>query len=361
MEIRGQCPACQAKYKVAPKYAGKTLRCPKCQAAIEVPQPQAESSTSATPPPPAPPPPTAATPCIQPTSDPLSEFRIDTSDHKRRSGTPSTPDRKPRGRRKTQWPLVLGLSGICAVLAIVTVAVVVYSSRPDVPQKARTVAKAATPRPALQSSPSPRPAAPKPTAIEAPKAHEIPSAATVPTASIRGFEGWQQILATARHQAAAENKDIVIVFGCSDSQPATQHLATALKDPAAEQVTKDMVRVVIDFPRSREAHELLQDATQHRHLWDTFALDRLPALALADSEGRTYWLTQHWDDGFDKLATQIQEWQQRKRQRDELFAATKADDAEQQLAAAAKAISWLQEHDLWRFYRAEIDQWAILA
>jgi len=37
MEIRCRCSACQAKFKVAAKYAGKKARCPKCQQVVSVP------------------------------------------------------------------------------------------------------------------------------------------------------------------------------------------------------------------------------------------------------------------------------------------------------------------------------------
>ena len=40
MEIRCRCSACQAKFKVAAKYAGKKARCPKCQQVCTEVEPQ---------------------------------------------------------------------------------------------------------------------------------------------------------------------------------------------------------------------------------------------------------------------------------------------------------------------------------
>src|SRR5262245_50913786 len=47
MEIRCQCPACQARFKVAAKYAGKKARCPKCQQIVAVPAGESAESAAA--------------------------------------------------------------------------------------------------------------------------------------------------------------------------------------------------------------------------------------------------------------------------------------------------------------------------
>src|SRR5688572_9855434 len=64
MEIRCRCSACQAKFKVAAKYAGKKARCPKCQEIVSVPLESLEGSTVSTMPALGPTPPPAAGPGI---------------------------------------------------------------------------------------------------------------------------------------------------------------------------------------------------------------------------------------------------------------------------------------------------------
>src|SRR5688572_11450641 len=140
-EIRGRCGACQAKFKVAAKYAGKKLRCPKCQAPIEVPKaeasdvpqaeasnvPQAEASepsgdesvsTLVPPPPPvsAPVPP-APTPAAEP-SAPLSEIKVVTSPRKTAGRTVKAARKSSREKDSRRLAIVLALAGGCVALAI---------------------------------------------------------------------------------------------------------------------------------------------------------------------------------------------------------------------------------------------------
>ena len=37
MSVICQCPSCKAKYQVGDQYAGRTVKCPKCSAAVVVP------------------------------------------------------------------------------------------------------------------------------------------------------------------------------------------------------------------------------------------------------------------------------------------------------------------------------------
>ena len=52
MSVMCQCPSCKAKYQVGDQYAGRTIKCPKCSAAVAVPtlaqpaRPVAETATS---------------------------------------------------------------------------------------------------------------------------------------------------------------------------------------------------------------------------------------------------------------------------------------------------------------------------
>ena len=49
MSVVCQCPTCQAKYQVGDQYAGRTIKCPKCSAAVVVPaaaQPTVQAGTA---------------------------------------------------------------------------------------------------------------------------------------------------------------------------------------------------------------------------------------------------------------------------------------------------------------------------
>src|SRR5262249_45264104 len=138
-----------------------------------------------------------------------------------------------------------------------------------------------------------------------PATMDFPIGTAVQPIAVRGFEGWLQHLDEAKRRATAEKKDLLIVFGSSDLQPATQQLAAALKTTALEAATSGFVRVIIDYPRTPAGHELLQDAAQNSQLRDEFHLTRLPAVALADDHGRPYAMIREWEDGFEDLTDEL--------------------------------------------------------
>ncbi len=64
MSVICQCPSCKVKYQIADQYAGRTVKCPKCSAAVAVPAMPSASSPQTSPPsptkPPSSPPPSAS-------------------------------------------------------------------------------------------------------------------------------------------------------------------------------------------------------------------------------------------------------------------------------------------------------------
>jgi hypothetical protein len=386
-EIRGRCGACQAKFKVAAKYAGKKLRCPKCQAPIHVPQaeasnaPQAEASEPSgdesvsvlVPPPPpvaAPVPPATAPVPPAPANEaaaPLSEIRVVTSPRKTAARTVKSARKSSREKDSRRLTIVLALAGGCVALAIAAAIVLTMGQGSPAGPTGKVEGRAeGTAQKQANSPPSGEASAPPATAE--PMANTPPVKAATASGEktetrreIPGFEGWLQSFEAAQRAAAADKQDIVVVFGCSDTQTATQQLARTLDSPAMQQKLKSMQRVVIDFPQTPDGRTCVEDAGQNFRLQEQFDIARLPAMALADAEGRAYWVVQKWDAGFENLARQFAEWQKRKTERDELIAESKKGTPEDQLVAAIKVIEWLEEHRLWRFYAAEIGQWRKLA
>ena len=375
-EIRGRCGACQAKFKVAAKYAGKKLRCPKCQAPIEVPKAEAsepsgdESVSTLVPPPPpvAAPVPSAPAPATEAVAPP-SDIRVVTSPRKSATRTVKSARISSREKDSRRLAIVLALAGGCVALAIAAVIVLTMGQGSpggpagNVEGSAAGTAKQATSAPASgEAHASAPPAAAEPMASAHPaKAAPATAEKTEPRRDIAGFEGWLQSWEAAQRAAAADKQDIVVVFGCSDTQAATQQLAKSLDAPGMQQKLKSVQRVVIDFPQTPVGRGCLEDVGQNFRLREQFDITRLPAVALADAQGRAYWIVQKWDGGFENLAVQLAEWQKKKVERDELFAESKKGTAEDQLLAATKVIDWLETHRLWRFYAAEVGQWKKLA
>jgi S1-C subfamily serine protease len=342
MEIRGRCPACQARFKVAAKYAGCKLPCPKCQTLIDVPL--AESAGTAKPPPVAAEE-VAKLPEVAGTAPAFPDLTINTSPTSKQ-GKSASPSKRG-GSRRFRLSLAVAAGVVLAVLCVVAVMVATREPAKPLVKNVKARSTRQTKTPGLRT----------PSAEPKPASHDFPIGTAIQPTAVRGFDGWLQSLDLAQRQATAEKKDLLIVFGCSDVQPATQQLAAALKEPAVEQAASGFVRVVIDFPRTPAGHELLQDAAQNAQLSHDFNLVRLPALALADERGRPYLLVRQWDDGFEHLDDKLAKWPAQKAVRDELLANIKAAGADEQLTAAAKALKWLEANGLVTPYREQIDTW----
>jgi S1-C subfamily serine protease len=342
MEIRGRCPACQARFKVDAKYAGCKLPCPKCQCLIDIP---ASPSPDAGEPPPVAAEPTASPPSIAENFSAFPDVSINTSSATKRGKAAIAS--KQRGLQYLSLVLAT-LAGI--VLTGLCIAAVMLARQPP----ARPIAKNLRANP-MRKAETPRPHTPPP---ELPSsAHEFPIGTAIQPTAVRGFDGWLQHLDEAKRLATAEKKDLLIVFGCSDLQPATQQLAAALNTTAIEAATSGFVRVIIDYPRTPAGHELLQDAAQNSQLSDDFHVTRLPALALADDHGRPYAMVRQWNEGFGNLADKLAELHGQKEERDQLLASIKSASTDEQLTAAARALRWLESRELVTLYRDQIDGW----
>ncbi len=456
MEIRCRCTACQTKFKIDGKYAGKKARCPKCQQIVEVPKENLEASTTllsslavgqpATGNSALAPPKSAAQGEAKPaapakdSAGAFSVFQIQTA-AKPAPGKTTSPAAAPatRPRKKSNAaPLVIGgslaallllLGGIVAIVALSGSAPIAAgggtaggasSARGsgvlvldwpdgDRPQAALsidgrremfaqsgelkftlsagthrvfiqrrgyepfeaevTLAGGGTQRVSPQwnavagvSAVAASPNAPASPAGSSPAVSNVasgsfPIGTAVPALSIHGFDGWLQSLDQAKRQAAAENKEILILFGISDIHSQTQQLRMILQSGSLRDVTESMVRVVIDFPRTASAKEMVQDSAQNVQLVEEFGVQHLPALALADETGRVYFFKEEWDEGPQHVRTQFTSWKQQRAQRDPLLAATLQGTPEERLAAAVTAVNWLQEQEVWRFHRTEIESW----
>jgi len=475
MEIRCRCSACQAKFKVDAKYAGKKARCPKCQQIVDVPLESLEGSTVTSfptlsgmapslprtgqgsgignipliPPKSAAPgpaqsaifakPPAAATPLpTQAPVSPASGFpNLNLTTSKPASGAVATQPGAPHSHKKS-GPLPLLIAGGIAVVLLVGIGVVVAivmnqpagvgQARPPINPAAQASVSDATlvidwsdeerrgAGLAINGRKEPIPASGEVkftlppgqyriflqrrgfepidesvTLAQGESEHFTPQwkasaiaaatppvgpATTVPPAGTRvasspvspgfpvgtglasltpaGFEGFVQNLELAKRQAQAGQKEILIVFGCSDVDRETQALASGLK---AAQATQSLVGVVIDFPRSSEAFNLVEDRGQNEQMLDDFGVKSLPTLILADEQGRAYFYKHEWDDGFDGLAAKLPQWQAQRAEVQQLLAEAQSGGDATQLAAAAKAVKWVQDHKVWRSYSAEFAQW----
>lgn len=195
-------------------------------------------------------------------------------------------------------------------------------------------------------------------AIGPPAGTDFPIGTGVASLTPEGFEGFVQNFELAKRQAQAGKKDILIVFGSTDANPETQQLAGELKVAGAAQ---SLVGVVIDFPRSQQAFNLVEDRGQNEQMLDDFGVTSLPTVILADQQGRAYFYKNEWDDGFGGLAAKLTQWQQQRAKLAQLLTDAQAGDEAARLAAAVHAVKWMQEHKVWRSYGPQLAEWMKLA
>jgi S1-C subfamily serine protease len=222
------------------------------------------------------------------------------------------------------------------------------------------VAKGATAR----FQPQWKPAADVAGIATADKSSQISSFQVGSAIVIPGFEGWQQVLAVAKDKAAAQKKDILIVFGSSDGNPATVELAKALKAAGLPNgpLGERFIPLVIDQPQTDSGLNRVLDYRQNRKLSGEYAVgEELPMLALADDQGRPYAIQRQWPEGVAAAERMIQTLAAQKQDRDARLAAAAQGTPQEQLAAAVDFLNWLAEKKLLVQYRDAIHPWWTLA
>lgn len=188
---------------------------------------------------------------------------------------------------------------------------------------------------------------------------DIGSAIVIP-----GFEGWQQVLAVAKDKAATAKKDILIVFGSSDGNPATGQLAAALKAAGLPDgaLGQRFIPLIIDQPETDTGLNRILDYRQNRKLSGEYAIgEQLPVLALADDQGRPYAIQREWPEGIAAVEKAIASLEAQKQDRDARLAATQQGTPQEKLAAAVDFLHWLTDRKLMVQYREAIHPWWGLA
>jgi tetratricopeptide (TPR) repeat protein len=166
----------------------------------------------------------------------------------------------------------------------------------------------------------------------------------------RGFTGFLQNFGEAKREAAKENKNILMVFGSSDSDRDTQQLAASLQTPEFKEFrSQHLIPLVIDFPRTREGYSLLQDSAQNQGLFEEYQIRSVPTVALVDAKGKPFYIERKWDNGYRLDVARVEEWLKSRQSRDELLAAAEAETDEAMTAATA-AVKWIHDSHLWAWY-----------
>ena len=191
----------------------------------------------------------------------------------------------------------------------------------------------------------------------------FPLGGATPSAELspQGFAGWLQLVEPAQRLAVSSKKDLLLVFGSSDTDGDTQQLASNLAAaPTKAAVTASFVPVILDFPQTAKGQSWLEDAHQNQTLARQYGIRKVPAVVLADDKGIPYFIEREWKSTID-IAKSLESWQQKRPERDTLLAAARAGDDPARLAAAEKALAWIKERQLVPSFADEVRAWHAIA
>jgi S1-C subfamily serine protease len=263
------------------------------------------------------------------------------------------PAPAPAGNRGLLIGLAAGGGGLVLASVGVALAVVLGGGKPK-PAATKPADFAVAPRKATAKGEG---ASPAPKSRPKPK-EKPPETPRLPPSP----DGWGQDFDEALKTAKAEKKDVLVLFNGSDWCPWCQRLTQEVfvTDDFRERAHLLFVPVHIDFPR-RTGKGRVKDAARNTRLRDRLGADGFPTVVLTDSDGRPYAVTGYEEGGAAAYVASLSQLADRRSERDELFAAVTAAEGPARLAAARKALGFLKEHALRRFYPKELASWAAMA
>lgn len=169
-----------------------------------------------------------------------------------------------------------------------------------------------------------------------------------------GFDGFRQNMTAAQRDALAQRRNLVVVFGSSDSDEETQQLAESFaKEPVKSRLSTEFIAVVLDFPRTGEGQSKLFDSAQNIALAQEYRVTHIPTLVLLDPNGRPYYRQSEFSAGFANVAAYLDEGRTTLAERDQKLLAAETGD----LSKAAEANAWILKNRFLAAYANEIGGW----
>lgn len=230
------------------------------------------------------------------------------------------------------------------------------------PENAPPVATPAAPLPKVVTEPA-KPAAPTP----------------MPEPTKWAFENWPQDIAEAQQLARQQNKDLLLLFDGSDWSANSKAMATQVfaRPENWKRLSDRFVLVHIDFPKFPTAERRVRDAARNQQLLSRyFKNPAYPRTVLADADARPYALHIGYEVGNpEKFVSTLERATQTRAERDLLLTAVANADGKTKLAAAHKALEFLDSQidgpsdrgdgtavlDLQEFYGPLLVEWRRLS
>ncbi len=167
--------------------------------------------------------------------------------------------------------------------------------------------------------------------------------------------GWQLNYRSARAQAAAENKDLILLFTGSDWIDICKRLDTEILNTETffVPVSEHFVAVRCDFPKAIEQTDAMR--AQNQLLMASYRVQGFPTLLLTDATGRPYGVNGYQAVSAKEYATILEAMRAVKARRDEKFAAAKDATGLDKAKLLAEGIPPLPGNLAAWFYRPELE------
>ncbi len=173
-----------------------------------------------------------------------------------------------------------------------------------------------------------------------------------------GFDGYLQDLDAAAKQATAEGKFVLALFGSTDSDELTLELGEAFNTPEFKDWARSyFVMVLIDFPRTTNGLNYVEDTARNMVLRDDYSIRQIPMVTLFDGKLQAYHTTTDFEQALEDPVAAATEWQKHKAKRDELFSAIKTVNSAAEFAPIIPALDWIREASLIPYYQPQVESW----
>lgn len=167
------------------------------------------------------------------------------------------------------------------------------------------------------------------------------------------LDDWLQDLEEAKRQATKEHKDVLILLNDPNWEFQWKHLANDVlaKEEFRKKILPHFVPVYLDLPNTPAERAKLQDVQRNEQLHQQFALTNLPAIILADDQGRPYAIkTGYEQKEADSYITTLDKLRQNRGERDKLLANFEKLQGIDKLKANQQLLTYLKRANLLKHY-----------
>ena len=174
---------------------------------------------------------------------------------------------------------------------------------------------------------------------------------------------WKQDFDAAKKTAAAEHKNVLVLFDASDSKQsafASNRFAEAVANRREfrERADREYVCVYIDNPQGDEAKRKVSDADRNQKLIKLFRVKVFPTVVVTDPRGRQFGILEDYKiNGINSFLQLMKKWEADGKILFEMLAAIDSMPKENRNPdLVAKFFDFLEINDLDRFYRGYIKE-----